>query len=200
LSKGSDPRTITSDSRYPDRMVFDLDPGEGRELADCIEVAHLVRELLNGMGMEAYPLTSGSKGVHLYAPLDGSATSQQVSDVAKELARSLEADHPKLIVSKMKKTLRKKKVCIDWSQKSASNTTVAPYSLRGRFLPTVATPRSWEEFDDPGSVEHVRFEEVLDRLEDLGDLLEPLAHSAGDKDTASVQDPEQADAPQDRLT
>lgn len=200
LSKGSDPRTITSDSRYPDRMVFDLDPGEGRDLADCIEVAHLVRELLNGMGMEAYPLTSGSKGVHLYAPLDGSATSQQVSDVAKELARSLEADHPKLIVSKMKKTLRKKKVFIDWSQNSASKTTVAPYSLRGRFLPTVATPRSWKEFDDPGSVEHVRFEEVLDRLEDLGDLLEPLAHSAGDKDTASVQDPEQADAPPDRLT
>src|SRR5690606_13482453 len=83
---------------------------------------------------------------------------------------------------------------------SASKTTVAPYSLRGRFLPTVATPRTWEEFDDPGSVEHVRFEEVLDRLEDLGDLLEPLATSAGDKDAASVQDPEQADAPQDRLT
>lgn len=189
----SDPGTITSDSRYPDRMVFDLDPGEGRELADCVEVAHLVRDLLNGMGLDVYPLTSGSKGIHLYAPLDGTATSQQVSDVAHELARSLESDHPKLIISKMKKKLRKNKVFIDWSQNSASKTTVAPYSLRGRFTPTVATPRTWNELEDPASVEHLRFEEVLDRVEDLGDLLAPLAESAGAAETAS------ADAPRDRL-
>ena len=186
LPGSSDPGTITSDSRHPDRMVFDLDPGEGRELADCVEVAQLVRELLNGMGLDCYPLTSGSKGVHLYAPLDGSATSQEVSDVAHELARSLEADHPELIVSDMKKTLRKNKVFIDWSQNSASKTTVAPYSLRGKFTPTVATPRTWDEFDDPASVEHLRFEQVLERVEDLGDLLEPLAASAGADDAASI--------------
>ena len=199
LPKG-DPGTITSDTRYPDRMVFDLDPGEGRELADCIEVAHLVRELLNGMGLDAYPLTSGSKGVHMYAPLDGSATSQQVSDVAKELARSLAADHPELIVSKMKKTLRKNKVFIDWSQNSASKTTVAPYSLRGRFTPTVAAPRTWDELADPATVEHLRFEEVLERIEDLGDLLEPLAQRAGAADAASVTDADPGEPPQDRLT
>ncbi len=199
LPKG-DPGTITSDTRYPDRMVFDLDPGEGRELADCIEVAHMVRELLNGMGLDAYPLTSGSKGIHMYAPLDGSATSQQVSDVAKELARSLAADHPELIVSKMKKTLRKNKVFIDWSQNSASKTTVAPYSLRGRFLPTVAAPRTWDELADPATVEHLRFEEVLERIDDLGDLLEPLAESAGAKDAGAVQEADPEDVPQDRLT
>src|SRR5699024_7420858 len=185
----SDPGTITSDSRYPDRMVFDLDPGEGRELADCVEVAHLVRDLLNGMGLDVYPLTSGSKGIHLYAPLDGTATSQQVSDVAHELARSLEADHPKLIVSKMKKKLRKNKVFIDWSQNSASKTTVAPYSLRGRFTPTVATPRTWDELDNPARVEHLRFEEVLNRVQDLGDLLAPLTASAGAAATHSAATP-----------
>ena len=170
-SGAKDPGTIDSESRYPDRMVFDLDPGPGRELADCIEVAQLVRELLEGMGLDAYPVTSGSKGVHLYAPLDGSVSSQQVSDVAHELARSLEADHKDLIVSAMKKTLRENKVLIDWSQNSAAKTTVAPYSLRGRFTPMVAAPRSWDEFDDPAAVEQVRFEEVLDRVDDLGDLL-----------------------------
>jgi bifunctional non-homologous end joining protein LigD len=183
-----DPGTIDSETRFPDRMVFDLDPGPGRELADCIEVAQLVRELLEGMGLDAYPVTSGSKGVHLYAPLDGSVSSQHVSDVAHELARSLEADHTKLIVSAMKKTLRKNKVLIDWSQNSAAKTTVAPYSLRGRFTPTVATPRSWDEFDDPAAVEQVRFEEVLDRIDDVGDLLEPLAEAVGG--TASVPEPE----------
>ena len=196
----NDPGTITSETRYPDRMVFDLDPGEGRALADCVEVAHMVRELLNGMGLDAYPLTSGSKGVHIYAPLDGSATSQQVSDVAKELARSLEADHPELIISKMKKKLRKNKVFIDWSQNSASKTTVAPYSLRGRFLPMVAAPRTWDELADPATVEHLRFEEVLERLDDLGDILEPLAQSAGQSDAASVTEADPDQAPQDRLT
>ncbi|RBP66186.1 ATP-dependent DNA ligase LigD ligase module /ATP-dependent DNA ligase LigD phosphoesterase module /ATP-dependent DNA ligase LigD polymerase module [Brevibacterium sanguinis] len=189
----SDPGTISSEDRHPDRMVLDLDPGPGRELADCIEVAQLVRELLEGMGLEAYPVTSGSKGIHLYAPLDGSASCQQISDVAHELARSLEADHKDLIVSAMKKTLRENKVLIDWSQNSAAKTTVAPYSLRGRFTPTVAAPRSWDEFDDPGSVEHLRFEEVLDRVDEFGDLLEPLSASAGESDAGTL------DAPRDRL-
>src|SRR5699024_8694255 len=122
------------------------------------------------------------------------------SDVAKELARSLEADHPELVVSKMKKKLRKNKVFIDWSQNSASKTTVAPYSLRGRFLPTVAAPRTWDELANPATVEHLRFEEVLERLEDLGDLLEPLAQRAGASDAASVTNADPADAPEDRLT
>ena len=181
VAKGSsDPGTIESTTRHPDRMVFDLDPGPGRELADCIEVAQLVRDLLTGMDLDAYPVTSGSKGIHLYAPLDGSASSQQISDVAHELARSLEADHKDLVVSAMKKTLRENKVLIDWSQNSAAKTTVAPYSLRGRFTPTVATPRTWDELDDPPAVEQLRFEEVLERIDDHGDLLEPLAQTAGD--------------------
>ena len=181
VAKGStDPGTIDSTTRRPDRMVFDLDPGPGRGLADCVEVAQLVRQLLNGMDLDVYPVTSGSKGIHLYAPLDASASSQQISDVAHELARSLEADHKDLVVSAMKKTLRENKVLIDWSQNSAAKTTVAPYSLRGRFMPTVAAPRTWEELDDPDALEQLRFEEVLERIDDLGDLLEPLATAVGD--------------------
>lgn len=211
VEKGSsDPGTIDSTTRHPNRMVFDLDPGPGRGLADCIEVAQLVRELLNGMGLEAYPVTSGSKGIHLYAPLDASASSQEISDVAHELARNLEADHKDLIVSAMKKTLRENKVFIDWSQNSAAKTTVAPYSLRGRFTPTVAAPRTWDELDDPSSVDQLRFEEVLDRFEDEGDLLEPLAGFAGDSanptptsagaaPTSTKASSTSSEAPRDRL-
>ncbi|WP_166973437.1 non-homologous end-joining DNA ligase [Brevibacterium atlanticum] len=172
-----DPGTIYSETRHPDRMVFDLDPGPGRGLADCIEVAQLVRERLKDMDLESYPVTSGAKGVHLYSPLDGAANSQHISDVAHELARSLEADHGNLIVAAMKKTLRENRVLIDWSQNSAAKTTVTPYSLRGRFTPLVAAPRSWDEFDDPAAVEQLRFAEVLDRMDDTGDLLEPLAEA-----------------------
>lgn len=203
VAKGSsDPGTIDSATRHPDRMVFDLDPGPGRGLADCIEVAQLVRELLGGMNLDAYPVTSGSKGIHLYAPLDGSATSQQISAVAHELARSLEADHKDLIVSAMKKSLRENKVLIDWSQNSAAKTTVAPYSLRGRFTPTVSAPRTWEELDDQSAVEQLRFEEVLDRIDDLGDLLEPLAKAVGESahqsPTSAGSAPSSA-GPRDRL-
>src|SRR5690606_5830836 len=93
-----------------DRRVLDLDPGEGAGLPECVAVARLVRDILDGMGLDAFPVTSGSQGIHLYAALDGAQTSDQVSAVARELARALEADNPDLVVSDMKKTLRAGKV------------------------------------------------------------------------------------------
>ncbi|MBT2500661.1 ATP-dependent DNA ligase [Agromyces sp. ISL-38] len=160
----------------PDRMVFDLDPGEGMGLAECAEVALLVRGILEGMGLEAFPVTSGSKGIHLYAPLDGSQTSQQASKIAHELAKALEADHPELIVSSMRKMLRERRVLIDWSQNNQNKTTIAPYSLRGQFRPTVAAPRTWEELERP-DLRHLDAHEVLERIADGLDPTAPLAVS-----------------------
>jgi len=147
----------------PDRLVLDLDPGEGAGLAECVEVAKLVREILTGMGLEAFPVTSGSKGIHLYAPLDGEQTSDEISSVAHELARLLEADHPDLVVSDMKKTLRAGKVLLDWSQNNGNKTTIVPYSLRGRMRPTVAAPRTWRELLTPG-LRQLEMHEVLERV------------------------------------
>ncbi|GAA1779814.1 ATP-dependent DNA ligase [Agromyces lapidis] len=162
----------------PDRMVFDLDPGEGMGLAECAEVARLVRDLVAGMGLAVMPVTSGSKGMHLYAELDGSQTSQQVSEVAHELARALEADHPELVVSSMRKSLRGGRVLIDWSQNNGKKTTIAPYSLRGRLRPTVAAPRTWEELEDPG-LRHLEAHEVLARVAEQGDPMAGLADATG---------------------
>src|SRR4051812_41652385 len=160
--------------KNPDRMVLDLDPGEGAGLQECAEVARLVRELLRGMGLDPMPVTSGSKGIHLYALLDGKQTSDEVSAVAHELARALEADHPVLIVSDMKKTLRGGKVLLDWSQNNGSKTTIVPYSLRGRARPFVATPRTWRELASP-DLAHLEFQEVLKRVAKRGDLLAGLS-------------------------
>jgi bifunctional non-homologous end joining protein LigD len=148
----------------PDRLVLDLDPGPGMGLGDCAEVARLARDLLTGMGLDPMPVTSGSKGIHLYATLDGTQTSEQVSRVAHELARALEADHPELIVSDMKKALRGGRVLVDWSQNNANKTTIAPYSLRGRMRPMVAAPRTWRELASPG-LAHLDFQEVMRRVE-----------------------------------
>ncbi|WP_395639227.1 ATP-dependent DNA ligase [Pseudolysinimonas sp.] len=152
----------------PDRLVLDLDPGDGAGLPECVEVAKLVRGILTGMGLEAFPVTSGSKGIHLYAPLDGEQTSEEVSAVAHELARLLEADHPDLVVSDMKKTLRAGKVLLDWSQNNGNKTTIVPYSLRGRMRPTVAAPRTWRELLAPG-LRQLEMHEVLERVATTGD-------------------------------
>jgi bifunctional non-homologous end joining protein LigD len=163
----------------PDRLVLDLDPGEGAGLPECAEVARLARDILAGMGLDPMPVTSGSKGIHLYAALDGRQDTDQVSAVAHELARYLEAEHPDLVVSDMKKAIRGGKVLVDWSQNNGSKTTIAPYSLRGRAHPMVAAPRTWAELEDP-DLRHLTYEEVLERVARDGDLLAPLlgAHLA----------------------
>ncbi|MET3143819.1 UNVERIFIED_ORG: bifunctional non-homologous end joining protein LigD [Arthrobacter sp. UYEF10] len=162
----------------PDRLVLDLDPGDGAGLEECAEVAKLARAILQDVGLEPVPVTSGSKGIHLYAGLDGTQTSDQISDFAHELARALEADHPNLAVSDMKKTLRKGKVLVDWSQNSAAKTTIVPYSLRGRLTPTVAAPRTWQEIGSP-KLQHLDYDAVLRRVESGKDPFAAVGRGAG---------------------
>ncbi len=155
------------------RIVFDLDPGDDVTMAQLCEVARAVRELVAGMDLEAYPLTSGSKGLHLYVPLATPVSSRGASAVAKRVAQQLESSMGTLVTATMTRSVRAGKVFLDWSQNSSAKTTVAPYSLRGRDEPTVAAPRTWEELDDPG-LRQLRFDEVLARLKRGGDLLAGL--------------------------
>lgn len=171
----------------PDRLVLDLDPGEGADLAQCAEVARLARDILADMGLDARPVTSGSKGIHLYAALDGKQTSDEVSAVAHELARALEADHPDLIVSDMKKSLRAGKVLLDWSQNNGNKTTICPYSLRGRFTPTVAAPRTWAELEDP-DLAQLDYEQVMQRLAEDGDPLAGMDAGSGEMEAEALEE------------
>jgi bifunctional non-homologous end joining protein LigD len=174
--------------RNPDRLVLDLDPGPGVSLADCAEIALACREILRDIGHDPIPVTSGSKGIHLYAPLDGSQSPDDATAVARELARALEADQPNRVISQMKRSERDGKVFIDWSQNNGNKTTVAPYSLRGRDHPYVAAPRTWAELES-GGLHQLSYEEVLARIDDLGDPLSSMA----DPEATGVAD-------RDRLT
>ena len=164
----------------PDRLVIDLDPGEPAGLQECAQVALLVRDVLAGRGLDCSAVTSGSKGVHLYAPLAGAevADSDAATALAKEVAEELQRAHPQLVTATMTKSRRSGKVFLDWSQNAGSKTTVAPYSLRGRERPTVATPVTWEEIgagaQDPLALEQFDIDEVLDRVAADGDLIEGL--------------------------
>lgn len=166
----------------PDRLVFDLDPGPGVELADCATVARAVRERMPDTAL--VPVTSGSKGIHLYSWLDGSLTSDEASDHAREIAEAIEHDLPDLVVSRMAKSLRRGKVFIDWSQNNGSKTTIAPYSLRGREHPSVAAPRTWEELADP-ELRHLEYAEVLQLLDRAPDPMAGL--ETGDNDGAETR-------------
>lgn len=160
--------------RRSDRLVIDLDPGEPAGLHECCQVALLVRDKLAERGLDAKPVTSGSKGLHLYADLPKRLPSDESTALAKEVAEELQGEQPKLVTATMTKARRSGKVFLDWSQNAGSKTTISPYSLRGREVPTAATPVTWDEVaegaEDPLGLEQFRFEQVLERVAVDGDL------------------------------
>lgn len=163
----------------PDRLVVDLDPGPGAGLQECSQVALWVRPRLEAMGMSRIvPVTSGSKGMQLYAGLPGAHSADDIRSVAESLAQEMTRDHPDEVVWKMTKSLRPGKVLLDWSQNTAAKTTISPYSLRGKAAPFVAAPRTWDEVEagtrSPAALEQLLIEDVLDRLHTMGDLAAPL--------------------------
>jgi bifunctional non-homologous end joining protein LigD len=156
--------------RAPDRLVIDLDPGPPAGLDECARVAHLVADRLAQDGLTTtYPVTSGSKGIQLYAPLDGRRTAMEVRDYARALAQELATAHPAAVLSNMKRELRPGKVLLDWSQNHPAKNTITPYSLRGREEPVVAAPRRWEELT--AGMTQLTPDDVVERLERDGDLL-----------------------------
>ncbi len=167
-----------------DRLVFDLDPGEDVGMAQLCAVAFAVRDLMADIGLRVYPVTSGSKGLHLYAPLPG-VSSGGAATLARRVAHQLEGAMPESVTATMTRSVRAGRVFVDWSQNNAAKTTVAPYSLRGREFPTVAAPRTWEELGDPG-LRQLRYDEVLLRVAEHGDLLAGLDSAPARTDRLST--------------
>jgi len=160
--------------RNPDRLVIDLDPGTPAGLHECALLALLVRERLEVIGLSTAPVTSGSKGMQLYAALPGEQNSDTIRDLAREIAQDLTRLRPELVVWKMTKSLRPGKVLLDWSQNVAAKTTIAPYSLRGKDAPFVAAPRTWAEVErganQADTLRQLDMDDVLARLASDGDV------------------------------
>lgn len=163
----------------PTMIAFDLDPGAPADIVDCAQVGVWIRDALDRIGLEAFPKTSGSKGLQLYIPLNTSVAYDDTKGFARTLAEMLERQHPDRVTSVMRKDLRKGKVFIDWSQNDDHKTTVSVYSLRAKERPTVSTPVTWDEVErslkkrDP---KLLTFEshEVLARIDKHGDLFAPV--------------------------
>ncbi|HEX8172766.1 MAG TPA: non-homologous end-joining DNA ligase [Thermoanaerobaculia bacterium] len=156
-------------------VVFDLDPGEGAGLDDCAQVALLLRDALRSIQLESFAKVSGSKGIQVYVPLNGRGATHEVTEAfARLIADELARRHPRQIVSKMAKALRRGKVFIDWSQNADYKTTVAVYSLRAkRAAPYVSMPVRWNELSRPKRLEFTP-DKALARVRKLGDLFAPV--------------------------
>ena len=160
-------------------LVFDLDPGPPAGIVQCCEVALLLRGLFAQLGLDSVIKTSGSKGMQMYVPLNGSVTYEQTKPFARRIAEVLEQRLPELVVSRMTKRLRAGKVLVDWSQNDEHKTTVTVYSVRARPRPTVSAPVTWEEVRrclDARDPELLTFEteDVLERVAEQGDLFAML--------------------------
>jgi bifunctional non-homologous end joining protein LigD len=163
----------------PTVIAFDLDPGPPANIVQCCQVGLWVREIFGQFGLQAFPKTSGSKGLQVYVPLNTDVSYDQTKPFAKAIAQLLEERYPDQVVSDMKKSLRNNKVFVDWSQNDSYKTTVCVYSLRAKDKPTVSTPVTWEEVErcqKKGDPELLVFtsDQVLERAEKMGDLFEPV--------------------------
>jgi bifunctional non-homologous end joining protein LigD len=162
--------------KNPNRMVIDLDPGSPAGLQECCQVALMVRDKLQDRGLSAAPVTSGSKGLHMYAALPGKLNADEVREQAQKIAQELTREQPDLVLWKMTKSLRGGKVFLDWSQNTGAKTTISPYSLRGKDRPLVAAPRSWEEIEEGAEdgLGQLGLDEVLARIDEHGDIFGKL--------------------------
>ena len=164
----------------PDHMVFDLDPGEGTSIVECCVVAGYVMDELDRAGNRSRsPRRAGRRACSSTRPSGRRRPGTACATAAHEIARKLESEHPDLVVSNMRKSLRRGRVLIDWSQNHSAKTTVAVYSVRAMPTPTVSTPVTPAEVQrcaakrDPRVL---RFEtdDVLRRVDKDGDLFAPL--------------------------
>ena len=156
--------------RGADRLVVDLDPGPPAGLDECAVVARLVADRLAEDGLTTtFPVTSGSKGLQLYAPLPRPRAATEVREYARRVAHELARAHGDLVLANMKRSLRPGKVLLDWSQNHPAKTTVTPYSLRAKDSPRVAAPRRWDEIGE--GMQQLGPDDVVRRLAEDGDLL-----------------------------
>jgi bifunctional non-homologous end joining protein LigD len=155
-------------------VVFDLDPGEGASMKKCCEVALVLRDALAALKLKSFAKVSGSKGLQVYVPLNGTASHAATESFARFVGEELARRNPELVTAKMGKQFRAKKVFIDYSQNADYKTTVSVYSLRAkRERPFVSMPVSWDEVEAADDLDFDP-DAAIARVKKSGDLFAPV--------------------------
>jgi len=171
---------------YPDLLVFDLDPPEGR--FDLVrETALHLRELFEELSLPAFVKTTGSKGLHVVAPLDGRATFGEVLQFCNRVARLLCERHPDKVTLEFYKKDRKGRLFLDTLRNALGATLIAPWSLRGRPGAPISMPIEWDEVEDPAlSANGFKLRGVKQRLDRRGNPWAKLRARLGSLDDAEA--------------
>jgi bifunctional non-homologous end joining protein LigD len=158
----------------PDYVVFDLDPPESRNgFAQAIRVAHLVRQALERLELDSYVKTSGADGIHVLVPIARRSTYADTYEFAERLSRALEGENPGLVTTEWLKKKRRG-VLVDHRQNGHGKTIASPYSVRPKAGAPVSTPLRWEELGEKVRPRDFGMREALARVEEHGDLFEPV--------------------------
>jgi bifunctional non-homologous end joining protein LigD len=161
----------------PDFVLFDLDPPSLVEpdggFALAIRVAHLIREELEQLGLESYVKTSGADGIHVLVPIARRSTYDLTYEFAERIARRLEERHPGLVTTEWLKRKRDG-VLVDHRQNARGKTIASVYSVRPKPGAPVSTPLRWDELTEDVVPQRFGMRETLERVEQLGDLFEPV--------------------------
>src|SRR5258705_4639911 len=164
----------------PDYLHFDLDPVPGASFEKVVEAALLLRQGLESLKMPAYAKTTGSKGLHVYVPIERGPTQKQVWGFAKEFSHALAAQAPKLITAVYVVSKKPKGTgVVDYNQNAWGRTLALIYSVRPRPKATVSTPVKWSEVERGISIDDFTVENVPARLRKRGDLWKPLLEKRG---------------------
>ena len=158
----------------PDFVLFDLDPPDEPDgFEQAIDVAHLIRELLDEVGLPGYVKTSGADGIHVVAPITRRSTFEQTYDFAEQASRLLEARHPGLVTTEWLKKKREG-VLVDHRQNGWGKTIASVYSVRPKPGAPVSTPLRWDELRTGIEPRDFTMEVALERVREHGDLFAPV--------------------------
>ncbi|HSJ97891.1 MAG TPA: ATP-dependent DNA ligase, partial [Myxococcota bacterium] len=137
--------STTADIAHPDRVIFDLDPGEGVGWEALREGTVLTRRMLELLGLASFLKTSGGKGLHVVVPLEPSWDYEAVRDFSEAVVRHLAKTLPTLFVSKSGARNRVGRIFVDYLRNGRGATTVAAFSARARPGLGVSVPLAWKE-------------------------------------------------------
>jgi bifunctional non-homologous end joining protein LigD len=156
------------DLDHPDRLVFDLDPGEGAPWDAVIAAAAEVRDRLHAHGLKSFVKTTGGKGLHVVVPVEPSADWAQAKFFTASIAEAMAADHPDRYVATVAKRARRGRIYIDYLRNDRGSTAVAAYSTRSLPQASVSTPLAWDELAGGLRSDHFTVGNLRNRLAFLG--------------------------------
>ena len=160
------------DTEHPDHFIFDLDPSERTPFEQVKELSLILKEYLESLNYHPFIKTSGGKGFHIFVPIETNWDHKTVFNAAQDIAKKVIKMHPGLATLKMKKEARGDKILLDIFRNRASQTVVAPYSLRGKPGAPVSMPISWDELENIKSPQFCHLRNIQDILSDRDDTWE----------------------------